>query len=430
MKVLVCDDEELRCATVTQWVIDTYPEAIVTGLCGDGLKKALNALGARASKWLDAAPTVAATEPATIFDDTDVAIFDNNLAHLDPSGVRYTAEAVIGNVRAFSGARYIVSINKNPDVDFDLASLVGDPESRADLAIHPDHLKNRALWTGLQADASGGFLPWYWPRLGSVSERRAAQVDFVQARLGAPLFESLGLPPGSDTFSALTHNALGALVPSLSLDDVEGGINASDVTFHHVFTERGRSLPDKSERHRLETSGNADHKDIIIARVIAADIDLWFRRNVLAPQDALVDLPHMVSRLPFLLGTNVRNRDGWNAPVYETVAPFGLDQALAAKYLVPALFANAVWLPAPAFSWRTLKSNDELNDAFFAAVDSTWPRFVFQEDTSSFSEQPSQDEDQAKGPIEFTAVMESAWARRFVARLPGVRYSPLTCFAR
>ena len=40
----------------------------------------------------------------------------------------------------------------------------------------------------------------------------------------------------------------------------------------------------------------------IIARVVAAYIDRWFRRDVLGPQEALVDLPHLLMRLPFLLG--------------------------------------------------------------------------------------------------------------------------------
>src|SRR5262249_6663498 len=101
----------------------------------------------------------------TAFDGYDVVILDNNLSHLPIEGARLTAEAIAGYVRAITDTPYVVSINKNPEIDFDLRFLVGDYATRADLAINTSHLTNPALWTGRRADAKDDFRPWYWPAL-------------------------------------------------------------------------------------------------------------------------------------------------------------------------------------------------------------------------------------------------------------------------
>ena len=73
---------------------------------------------------------------ATDFDGFDLVIVDNNLTGLDLDGARLTAETIIGYLRAFTDVPYIVSLNKNLHVDFDLRFLFGDYQSLADLALN------------------------------------------------------------------------------------------------------------------------------------------------------------------------------------------------------------------------------------------------------------------------------------------------------
>ena len=116
-----------------------------------------------------------------MFDTVDTVLIDNNLAHLDISGTRLTGESIIGYIRCFSAVPYVVSLNKNPDVDFDLQDLVGDHETRADVALNVDHLAVPGLWDRSH-HKEGEFLPWYWPELTNAPERRRKQIAFVNER--------------------------------------------------------------------------------------------------------------------------------------------------------------------------------------------------------------------------------------------------------
>jgi hypothetical protein len=113
------------------------------------------------------------------------------------------------------------------------------------------------------------FRPWYWPRLKDVAARRRQQIDFVQRRLDKPILSSFNFPKGA--VEVLSRHAAGALSPSASLysGDVER------VTFRDVFSAWGRSLPAEDDRDNLIKKGAGG----IIARVVAADLDFWFRRE-------------------------------------------------------------------------------------------------------------------------------------------------------
>ena len=113
---------------------------------------AIDALFERARRLLNRQWTLSrATLKGTVFEpsDFDIVVLDNNLAALEVSGARQTAESIAGYIRAFTNIPYIVSLNKNPEVDFDLRYLLGDYQTQADVALNTDHLANRALWRGL-----------------------------------------------------------------------------------------------------------------------------------------------------------------------------------------------------------------------------------------------------------------------------------------
>lgn len=424
MKVLVCDDlpedEDDFCDALRTVDIDME----VVRLRGEKLSRELEGLFENVKKALENNCEPAFCE--TDFDqDYDLVFLDNNLAYLDIVGARLTAEAVAGYVRGFSSSRYVVSLNKNPDVDFDLRYLIGDYETRTDLALNTEHLYNLALWTHRKRDAKNGFLPSYWPCLNEIGRKRYHQIEFVLENLNRPVIEVFGFDEHATEL--LSRHAIGTLFQSPN-----GNNNAVDEfakgTFLDVFSASRRFLPVPEERKRIKLAAEQNLHDAkrIVARVVAATIDHWFRRDVLGPQDVLVDMAHLLPRMPFLLGTRAGNIDFWNEAL-ETDDPCSfLEPDLFEKHLQSTIFSHDLWVPFPCFWWNRIRDNDELNEFFFQEG-TDWASAVFCEDRSEFVPRSSDDQ---PPPFEFAAEYETgSWNRRFVKRIEGFNYVPKSRFA-
>ncbi|MDE0457851.1 MAG: hypothetical protein OXI15_11215 [Chromatiales bacterium] len=437
LKVCVCDDISERGRRTVEKIrnmhrveIDIRPRCLFE----DELSVALKRLFDRVRRLLPPDGT-ASSETGDALGPTEfdheIVVIDNNLAALNIEGVRLTAEAVAGFVRAFTKAGYVVSLNKNPEVDFDLRYLVGDYQTQADLALNASHLSNPALWTGNARDAEDGFLPWYWPALGNVAKKRSAQIEFLNSkkRLESPIIEALDFHQAS--VDHLSRHAVGALTPPENAEDtgVQDSIPLHDVTFMDFFLHSCRSLPAYADRHTLNNQA-ADGSECaleIIARVVAAEIDKWFRRDVLGPQDVLVDVPHLLMRMPFLLGDKVTDLDWWHGSLSLQEPPFGLNREVYCEHVSDARFSHDHLMKSPCFWWPKLKENQVLNDLFFESRDN-WPDVVFCEDASQFrSAVPNGGSIE---PMQFSAEFEGSWSRRYVSLLPGKIYSPQSRFAR
>jgi len=419
MNILVCDDNQALCDEIAhniQEAIGEKPRELV----GKKLTDELTEFFKNIKRCLNLnAPENCVALPASPFDES-IVILDNNLTLLEVAGAPLTAESVAGYLRAFTRADYIISLNLNSDVDFDLRFLVGDYSTRADLALNTPHLANRALWTGKIADAKDGFLPWYWPRLSSVVARRRKQIKFVRDHLDDPLLPSLDFDKARTAL--LSAHALGALSPTAELEGAENdSVSPEEITFSDVFVARDRSLPMRRERERLTKAMDNTVVRDIIARTVAADIDFWFRRDIVGPQEPLVDLPHLLSRLPFLLGKQAKYLNGWNKFLDAAEPPFELEQGLYAAHLAPAKYTHDLWVPNACFWWHELKNDEKLDELFFLAQEGDWADVVFCEDQSLFANRESKI---GESPIEFPAEFESAWGRRYVAHVAGYQYAP------
>ena len=432
MKILVCDDLPVDESHFVNAIEQANPSNVeLKRLSGQNLRTQLNTLLRNADEILDGR-LLAKNRTDTAFDGIDLVVLDNNLAHLGIEGARLTAESIAGYIRAFSSAPYIISVNKNPDVDFDLRYLVGDYATRTDLALNLNHLSNRALWTHRRADARDGFLPWYWPKLLGIESKRREQIDFVENRLSNEVCETLGIT--TTDFRFLSRQARSIL--SQAEEASGNGFQDSDLpgmyaSFVGVFLASSRSLPNREEREYLIQRMNADELAIqaIIARVVAADIDFWFRRDVAGPQEVLVDIPHLLVRMPFLLGRKASDLDSWNSAIEGSSdeEPYGLDGKHFEEHLKVAKFQCKLWSTNPCFWWPMLKDDEVLN-SHFANDGSHWIDAVFCEDRSEF--QMRNDDDEEPSVSEFVAQFEGAWARRYVANIPGVKYVPRSRFAQ
>ena len=420
MKILVCDDIEAKAKRTRNDISAAETGHDIELLSGGRLKEEIEKLFVRAGAVLNFESPAAESQTAKFCCNFDVAILDNNLSDLKVAGARHTAESIAGYVRAFGAIPYVVSLNKNPHVDFDLRYLVGDYQTHADLALNNRHLSNRALWTGDPRDAKDvGFLPWYWPVLNAAPNRRRRQIRFVEERLDEPILKSLGISASASHY--LSRHARGALSPRVT--------HVTTVTFMKFFVTAGRSLPipvDRTDLAKAAIGGDMTARHVV-ARIVAGEVDRWVRRDLLGPQDLLVDVPHLLMRLPFVLGQNASKLECWNEAVMETERHCGLSDDIYGTHLKDARYPHDdIWTKSPCFWWRTLKSDVKLNQMFFAKK-AHWPSAVFCEDLSRFR---LSDNMADRAPMEFSAEFEGAWNRRHVAHLKGMHYTPKSRLAK
>ena len=404
MKILVCDDKPSH-GERTRRAIASRGDVEV--LAGTDLTKALKSFFRCVSKALNGASIPDDELGAKDFAGYDLVIVDNNLTGLELDGARLTAETIIGYLRAFTDNPYVVSLNKNLHVDFDLRFLFGDYQSLADLALNADHLANNSLWS---AGAVTDFAPWYWPRLPDAVVRRKKQVAFLTENRGKSVWKALGFPAEAEEY--LSFRAKAALAPSRNQEIRE--------TTFETFFETSRALP-HAEKCTLATGKAAGLARRAIDHITAYEVDRWLRRDVLGTQDVLIDLPHLVDQMPSLLGDRANQLDSWNQVVTAEREPFGLDKTLFQNHMRTAQFAEGVWAPTPCFWWPSLKSDDGLTELFFKA-DGDWPDAVFCEDVSRFV--PVSGEGRWGPPTEFEAEIAGSWARRYVVVEDNYKYSP------
>ena len=428
VRILVCDDVPKRGQEAKEAIDAAGVNHEVIVVPFKDFERAMNALVDHGRRFLSDGADAGAScsDPLFASAGSDLMVLDNNLAELDVGGARHTAEGLAGLVRAFTDIPYIVSLNKNPQTDFDLRYLVGDYQTTADLALNLPHLKNHGLWTGSRRREGKGFLPWYWPSLNEVPARRRCQEKLVQDLLEKPILDAVAFDRGSVVH--LSRHAKGALSPE-SEDDAA----LEAVTFLEFFGSSGRSLPIPSERKvitealRAASEGGPVHEASrqVVARVVAAELDRWFRRDVIAPQSVLVDVPHLLMRMPFLLGDGAGVLQRWNQAVAASEPPFALEEKTFRRFLEVARYRQEVWTGRTCFWWPKLDGDVELN-AMFYEDDSPWERAVFCEDQSRFG---LAGESGGDGPREFVAEVEGEWSQRHVAFLDDWGYTPKSRFA-
>ena len=404
--ILVCDDDEEQCGKTVR-ALDGI--GTVTTLAGEDLTQALTALFEKISTVLNSRSNANDTEIQSEFDGYDIAIVDNNLTGLSLKGARFTAETIVGYLRAFSNTPYFVSLNKNLHVDFDLQCLFGDHQSISDIALNTDHLSNSWLWD--HRTDGNGFAPWYWPLLPFAADRRRLQVQFVQEAFNNSVWDSLGFP--SEAESYLSSN---------TRDVLESSSNRSlrETTFEEFF-EKSR-VPTPAEKDALKAKKDLPQIERAIHQITAHEVDCWLRRDVLGSQDVLIDVPHLIAQMPLLLAEKSKELTFWNESILTSIDNIHtIDETLYGKFLANAKFKHPIWTCSPCFWWPLLNENEELTQLFLnTKVD--WPDAVFCEDMSQFREiNPTR---VVSSPKEFETSIGGSWGRRHIAHLEGISYSP------
>jgi hypothetical protein len=394
-RVLVCDDEP---AAARDWLAD-IEQVLPTGAydvqpvpSSDDIKHAIQALLHRRVAVIKLGPR---PEQRCLFDEADVLVIDYDLVHVDEDNTRYTGEEVARLARAFSECGVVVVLNQFVEAQFDLG-LRGHMESFADLNIDGALLGNEGLW---REGPWTGFRPWHWSVLDRAAQQFRKRVAFLSDRqnLASGILQVLGMTQCDAEH--LSDGAFGFLAPK-----VESYTEIAQWTFTDFLRDNSAAGDTRDVKALIENDSAA------CARLVASRVAKWLEREVLGPQDVLVDIPHLIQRCPFLLQGDISDRETWDRAIN------GNRNDL--KELVPtgAWFGATDWLSRPAVWWHQLQVHGPFGEARAAFDYGSVPDFVFLEDASRFGLL-----DEAR---EFRAGFHNIYDRRYLKIYTGIRYAP------
>ena len=331
---------------------------------------------------------------ACVFDGIDILVVDYDLIHIADDNTEYTGESLARLARMFSDCSVVVVLNQFRYVDFDL-SMRADLASHADLNIDVERLATPGLW---RQPPWKGFRPWSWQTLSRAVETQRARESAIIEALDRPIVEMFGMQP--DDVARLSDSAFGFIAP-----DAEDFEALQERTLRSFLSTTANDLDSRS---LVETDLSA------AVRFGAARIGKWLEREVLGPQDVLIDVPHMLQRFPFLLGDDVSRVGAWNEAIHR---PERLNDKINDSYW----FQPTQCLSRPAVWCQRLETDENIKRMRASFDYLAVPSIAFMEDCSIFA-------DIEEGQ-EFRAAFHNAFDRRFVKRLGCVRYGPQRRFA-
>ena len=391
--VLVCDDDSelavdcvdrIKALELDEYHVRTEPNDLVHAAMSEILSRRRAARDGKIQERGDC-----------IFDGIDILIIDYDLVHIDDDNTEYTGESLARLARTFSDCAVVVVLNQFGPIDFDL-SLRGHLASHADLNIGAERLATSGLW---RDPPWKEFRPWSWPVLSQAVESQRARERVMALALDSPIVDTFGMQV-TDA-SRLSDSAFGFIAP-----DAEDFDSLQRRTFKSFLT----TTPDGRDAESLLDTAESP----AAVRFVAARIGKWLERELLGPQDVLIDVPHLLLRFPFLLGRDVSDKEVWNDTIHRAQR---LQEALDDDWW----FEPADCLSRAAVWCRRLEADERISRQRAEFDFSTVPSIVFMEDCSEFA-------DISEG-TEFRAGFHNAFDRRFVRRVAGVRYGPQRRFA-
>lgn len=394
MRIRVCDDVE---EIADEWVAairDEVPGTYDVSRLAAAKDEVSNLLLRKIAVERGDQPMAHATE----FDSIDILVVDYDLLHLDGAGSRTTGEGVARLARSFSTCGAIVVMNQFKGPQFDLG-MRGHLDSYADTNIDATLLGRPALWKTLEP-AVGQFNPTTWTPMPTLHEStRGLEAEIVAAGFDVPVMQLLGLQSGA--LAELSDTAFGFL--SLKAE------TANDLSALTVRDFLARGLDEDVFKCLLEKAPT------ILTNFAAFRLVKWLERAVLRPMDVLIDGPHLVDRLPFMIDPDKGDATDpayWVKAVAEPTTY--LRWELLAEYhneLASAALGRTV------FDWFRLANDDKVDELQDTYLENPPARYFLTEDTSFFVEKAAL--------TRYRADFHNFGDRRGIEKLEDVSYGPL-----
>ncbi|WP_242415544.1 hypothetical protein [Sphingomonas panni] len=389
MKIVVCDDEYAPRQDWVEAIGNVVGAENVSQLNDD--KAQLKSLLNRRHSFRETGETDWA--PSQV-DEADVLIVDYDLTLIDKDA-RHTGEEVARLARMYSDCGYIIVMNQYPGIGFDL-TMKGHLESYADVNIDSSLAGCPALWS---TAVSGEFHPWHWDCIEKITEsRRALAEELTKRGMGTSIVDFLQMPNAA--IDRLADSAFAFISPATQKPDELAQTTVAEFLQH---------LTEKKDLEKL-----ADGKPANAARTAVSRLAKWVSRTIVGPQDVLIDVPHLLVRLPY-----VANKEHG---VPSTIEDWNALLDLGAGAICPEIrekgeFRRSVeWIGKATFWWSCIEGLD-LVDTLREEFDyESLPDMVFCEDVSRFV--PRED------ATDFRAGFHNFFDRRYVKIVEGVEYAP------
>jgi hypothetical protein len=396
---LICDDHMTRIETwaskVRPFLGDEWEVQVATGT---RLVAIVEALSQAERPWREAAAEKATLDASTLrngiigrdkemldlLDRAELIILDSDLTPNsgdittlgeDGDAVNralrnQSGETLARQLRSFTTAGYLIVVNRfYGDRFFDLTMSKWN-NGFADLYITNTDVGDAALWTGLPEE--GTFNPWSWPILLERLDALPHAISYVADDLQSNVFQKLELDADD-------------LAPE-QLD-----------AFAHLDAPEAATFEDlawSSLGFRFLVEGATKEQ---ITRMAASVLLRWLARSVVAPQNVVLDVPHILARHPRAFGAGAADQEFWTSMAAKTEAPFA-----AVAMLKPALSPVGELIGRAVYSAELVRElSSQLPPPSVAALP-----LVFAEDVSAFFERDAVQQ--------FTSKLPGTYFRRFI----------------
>lgn len=277
--------------------------------------------------------------------------------------------------RCFSTAGLIVLVNKGVQMStFDL-TMTRFADSYADLNVTDQDLDRSALWCGVR-EYERPFRPSHWPLLERGGRHLESLMDSIH--LDQPVLTALGL---ADVLPDFDRGQLDAL-----------GDEPGSTTFRDLATRPGLGLGLKDKQS----------DEALLTRIAVFGVYRWLNGTVLAGQNVLVDLPHLLERAPRLRGSID----------LDALEPRDLLDRVSAIKLIPELsMLDSALVPACGWLGRPTWLCSRLDASVLEGDEPGWADapVVMCEDVSAFVD--------IGDAREFEAAVAGPYVQRFVRYL-------------
>lgn len=335
----------------------------------------------------------------TEFDAIDIMVIDYDLVHLDDGGGRTTGEGIARLARSYSQCGVVAVINQFKGPQFDLG-MRGHLDSFADVNLDASLINTPALWQKMPA--TGEFNPTTWTPL-PIRLNSACQLSkkLEQGGLDSKVSPLLGLD--EDAINQFSDTAFGFLST-----EAETSNELASVTVRS-FLER--SLGHNQVVHLSKYSAK------YLYNFAAYRLIKWLDRAVLRPMDVLIDAPHLIDRLPFLMNTEKIDQS-----ISENWAKAASQPTEFLYWSRLERFHNkeaSKLLGRDIFNWHNMVYDEEIEqiqDEYIDQEDES-QKFYLAEDTSRFVE--------IGALMRYRADFHNFGDRRGIEKLNNITYGPL-----
>lgn len=311
-------------------------------------------------------------------------------------GAVFDGERLAYLARCYSACKAIVIVDRyHPGFDLD---MTGHPESFADVHVSSEDLRNPRLW---RSPAKAGFRPWNWPVLTDLVAKFKRRVEFLSTRMDSPMLAGLGFSD-NEAANRFSYAALAFLSPTRGYDDF------GSLTFREFTVRSGNGLREVDAARGIDEAA--------LLRITAARVSRWLEDHVLSGQNALVDAPHLVSRMFSLYrGDTTLAGLARITAIPGGTSPRGVVRALGLAPVAAESMMDPFWTSRPAWFWSETQG---LRDRF------PWRDFpteiAFCEDISAFRHR--------NATRRIVTAVNSANVRTQVSTLKGVTHWPMVRF--